>query len=85
MTMNAGGTTLSEVGQNAKKGFDNLVQAFAKNGDEGNKAYKNSCTKYAKGQVDEVFKNAQKSNNGKVIDPSGKEIIWDKTKPRNGQ
>ncbi|MCL4923548.1 hypothetical protein, partial [Streptococcus suis] len=23
-----------EVGQNAKKGFDNLVQAFAKNGDE---------------------------------------------------
>ncbi|WP_421366944.1 pre-toxin TG domain-containing protein [Streptococcus suis] len=73
MTMNAGGTTLREVGQNAKKGFDNFVQAFAKNGDEGNKAYKNSCTKYAKGQVDEVFKNAQKSNNGKVIDPSGKE------------
>ncbi|MBL6439576.1 hypothetical protein JNE33_03520 [Streptococcus suis] len=73
MTMNAGGTTLREVGQNAKKGFDNLVQAFAKNRDEGNKAYKNSCTKYAKGQVDEVFKNAQKSNNGKVIDPSGKE------------
>ncbi|HEM3606987.1 TPA: hypothetical protein U1C06_001992, partial [Streptococcus suis] len=34
MTMNAGGTTLREVGQNAKKGFDNLVQAFAKNGDE---------------------------------------------------
>ncbi|HEL2072771.1 TPA: hypothetical protein TY888_002126, partial [Streptococcus suis] len=85
MTMNAGGTTLREVGQNAKKGFDNLVQAFAKNGDEGNKAYKNSRPKYAKGQVDEVFKNAQKSNNGKVIDPSGKEIIWDKTKPRNGQ
>ncbi|MFI3077514.1 GH-E family nuclease, partial [Streptococcus suis] len=85
MTMNAGGTTLREVGQNVKKGFDNLVQAFAKNGDEGNKAYKNSRPKYAKGQVDEVFKNAQKSNNGKVIDPSGKEIIWDKTKPRNGQ
>ena len=34
MTMNAGGITLREVGQNAKKGFDNLVQAFAKNGDE---------------------------------------------------
>ncbi|HEM4254476.1 TPA: hypothetical protein U1X40_002030, partial [Streptococcus suis] len=34
MTMNAGGTTLREVGQNTKKGFDNLVQAFAKNGDE---------------------------------------------------
>ncbi|HEL1676705.1 TPA: hypothetical protein ACIRI2_002014 [Streptococcus suis] len=34
MTMNAGGTTLREVGQNAKKGFDNLVQAFAKNRDE---------------------------------------------------
>ncbi|NQI94094.1 AHH domain-containing protein, partial [Streptococcus suis] len=34
MTMNAGGTTLREVGQNVKKGFDNLVQAFAKNGDE---------------------------------------------------
>ncbi|MCO8180552.1 RHS repeat-associated core domain-containing protein [Streptococcus suis] len=34
MTMNAGGTSLREVGQNVKKGFDNLVQAFAKNGDE---------------------------------------------------
>ncbi|MGQ7484667.1 hypothetical protein ACTGWQ_08330 [Streptococcus suis] len=38
MTMNAGGTTLREVGQNAKKGFDNLVQAFAKNRDEVGKA-----------------------------------------------
>ncbi|MDQ8766853.1 GH-E family nuclease, partial [Streptococcus ruminantium] len=80
-----GGTTLREVGQNVKKGWDNMIQAFAKNGDEGNKAYKNSRPKYAKGQVDEVFENAQKSNNGKVIDPSGKEITWDKSKIRNGQ
>ncbi len=80
-----GGTTLREVGQNVKKGWDNMIQAFAKNGDEGNKTYKNSRPKYAKGQVDEVFENAQKSNNGKVIDPSGKEITWDKSKIRNGQ
>ncbi|MGT2964055.1 pre-toxin TG domain-containing protein [Streptococcus acidominimus] len=32
--MNMGGTTLREAGQNVKKGFDNFVQAFAKNGDE---------------------------------------------------
>ncbi|WP_228064128.1 hypothetical protein, partial [Streptococcus acidominimus] len=32
--MNMGRTTLREAGQNVKKGFDNFVQAFAKNGDE---------------------------------------------------
>ncbi|MDG3132762.1 hypothetical protein MKL26_07010 [Streptococcus suis] len=33
-TINVGGTTFREMGQNAKKGFDNLVQSFVKNGDE---------------------------------------------------
>ena len=49
------------------------------------KAYANSRPKYAKGQVEEVFENAKKKNGGKVIDPTGKEITWDKTRKRAGQ
>lgn len=32
-----------------------------------------------------MWENAKDSITGKVYDPTGKEIIWDKTKPRNGQ
>lgn len=38
-----------------------------------------------KNQVDEVWENAKDPITGKVYDPSGVEITWDKTKPRNGQ
>lgn len=32
-----------------------------------------------------MWENAKDSITGKVYDPSGVEITWDKTKPRNGQ
>lgn len=35
--------------------------------------------------MDEVWENAKDPITGKVYDPSGVEITWDKTKPRNGQ
>jgi len=42
---------------------------------------------YKKGQVEQVWENALKNSPqpGKVIDPSGEEIFWDRSKPRKGQ
>ena len=51
----------------------------------GNKPYTNSRPSYGKNQVNEVWENAKDPITGKVYDPSGVEITWDKTKPRNGQ
>lgn len=48
------------------------------------KSYINNRPSYAKNQVNAVW-NKAKNINGKVIDPSGKEIIWDVSKPRSGQ
>lgn len=48
------------------------------------KPYEDSRPPYKEGQVEEVWKNAQ-DKSGKVYDPSGKEIVWDRSKPRNGQ
>ncbi|EPY2276962.1 GH-E family nuclease [Clostridium sporogenes] len=33
----------------------------------------------------QVWENAKDPLTGKVYDPTGKEITWDKAKPRNGQ
>lgn len=49
------------------------------------KPYTNSRPSYGKGQVDEVWNNAKDPITGKVYDPTGVEIKWDPTKPRNGQ
>nr|WP_294364775.1 HNH/ENDO VII family nuclease [uncultured Clostridium sp.] len=49
------------------------------------KPYSKNRPSYRKGQVDEVWENAKDTLTGKVYDPTGKEITWDKTKPRNGQ
>ena len=49
------------------------------------KPYSKNRPSYRKGQVDEVWENAKDPLTGKVYDPTGKEITWDKTKPRNGQ
>ena len=46
--------------------------------------YMNSRPTYTDGQVEAVWE-AWKSADGKVYDPSGQEIIWDRTKPRKGQ
>ena len=51
----------------------------------GSKPYTNSRPSYGKNQVNEVWENAKDPITGKVYDPSGVEITWDKTKPRNGQ
>ena len=51
----------------------------------GNKPYTNSRPSYGKNQVNEVWENAKDPITGKVYDPSGVEITWDKTKSRNGQ
>ena len=51
----------------------------------GNKPYTNSRPSYGKNQVNEVWGNAKDPITGKVYDPSGVEITWDKTKLRNGQ
>nr|WP_269151601.1 HNH/ENDO VII family nuclease [Sutcliffiella horikoshii] len=49
------------------------------------KPYNKSRPSYGKGQVEQVWESAKDPKNGKVYDPSGAEIIWDKSKPRNGQ
>lgn len=48
------------------------------------KPYANHRPSYAQGQVEAVWENA-KDMDGKVWDPSGVEIVWDKSKSRNGQ
>ena len=60
-----------------------LAGAFI--GGSGNKPYTNSRPSYGKNQVNEVWENAKDPITGKVYDPSGVEITWDKTKSRNGQ
>ncbi|MCA1057597.1 DNRLRE domain-containing protein [Rossellomorea aquimaris] len=49
------------------------------------KPYSNGRPSYGKGQVEQVWDNARDPITGKVYDPSGAEIIWDKSKRRNGQ
>lgn len=49
------------------------------------KPYAKSRPSYAKGQIEKVWENAKDTLTGKVYDPTGKEIIWDRTKPRKGQ
>ena len=44
----------------------------------GNKPYTNSRPSYGKNQVNEVWENAKDPITGKVYDPSGVEITWDK-------
>ena len=64
---------LSDVGVDTSKGVSKP------------KPYSKNRPSYRKGQVDEVWENAKDPLTGKVYDPTGKEITWDKTKPRNGQ
>ena len=49
------------------------------------KPYSKNRPSYRKGQVEQVWENAKDPVTGKVYDPTGKEITWDKSKPRNGQ
>ena len=49
------------------------------------KAYSKHRPKYAKGQVEQVWENAKDAITGKVYDPTGREITWDRSRPRRGQ
>jgi hypothetical protein len=41
---------------------------------------------YAVGQIEQVWQNALREGNGKVLDPhTGEIILWNRTQPRNGQ
>lgn len=57
----------------------------SKGGTGVKKPYATSRPSYGKGQVEQVWENAKDPITGKVYDPSGVEITWDPTKPRNGQ
>ena len=69
------------------EGAGNLAEDVGKvvESGSGSKPYTNSRPSYGKNQVNEVWENAKDPITGKVYDPSGVEITWDKTKPRNGQ
>ena len=61
------------------------VKGGSKTNSGAKKPYATSRPSYGKGQVEQVWENAKDPVTGKVYDPSGVEIIWDPTKPRNGQ
>ena len=49
------------------------------------KPYAKHRPSYGPGQVEQVWENAKDPVTGKVYDPSGAEITWDRTRPRSGQ
>jgi len=49
------------------------------------KTYSTSRPSYAPGQIEAVWELALQRGGGKVYDPSGVEITWDRSRPRNGQ
>ena len=78
---------IKKIISDTSKDIDNHSSSLFK-GTEGvskPKPYSKNRPSYRKGQVDEVWENAKDTLTGKVYDPTGKEITWDKTKPRNGQ
>ena len=54
-------------------------------GEPSNKPYTKSRPKYGLNQVEEVWSAHVDGETGTAIDPTGSVIIWDRTKPRNGQ
>lgn len=78
---------ISGIGEELSKSQPSTSKSSVQKNLEGydEKPYSNSRPSYGKGQVEEVWENAKRSD-GTVRDPNTKEIItWDKTKPRNGQ
>ena len=76
------GAEISESGVNIRGAGD---EGGSKADSGVKKPYATSRPSYGKGQVEQVWENAKDPVTGKVYDPSGVEIIWDPTKPRNGQ
>ena len=61
-----------------------LPQRRYRGGRDVKKPYATSRPSYGKGQVEQVWE-INKDSTGKVWDPSGAELIWDPTRPRDGQ
>ncbi len=78
-----GNTRIGNVTGSGKGGSGSIGEGIESG--SGSKPYTNSRPSYGKNQVNEVWENAKDPITGKVYDPSGVEITWDKTKPRNGQ
>ena len=72
-------------GFNGMSWADEAGEMVYKSGTGTKKTYATSRPSYGKGQVEQVWENAKDPITGKVYDPSGVEITWDPTKPRNGQ
>jgi len=70
---------VGKIRVNIKNAKSNIVKEV-----DNAKPYSKGRPSYGKNQVEDVWENA-KGRDGKVIDPTGKEITWDKSKPRNGQ
>ena len=71
--------SISKQEQNA------TVEGTDEGGAVAKKPYATSRPSYGEGQIEQVWENAKDPVTGKVYDPSGVEITWDPTKPRNGQ
>ena len=56
-----------------------------KSGSKPGKPYVKSRPSFRKNQVEDVWENAKDTSTGKIYDPSGIEITWDKNEPRKGQ
>ena len=77
--------TSADAGSTLQKGRKTHTQRHSKGRKGTRKPYATSRPSYGKGQVEQVWENAKDPITGKVYDPSGVEITWDPTKPRNGQ
>ena len=84
------GANLIETGSNTLKRADDALdeaEDIAKAGKVPNntKPYANSRPSYGKTQVEDVWNAKVDPQTGKVLDPSGANITWDRTIPRKGQ
>lgn len=78
-----GGNAVTE--NSASRQEQNATLEGTEEGDTvAKKPYATSRPSYGKGQIEQVWE-MNKDSTGKVWDPSGAELIWDPTRPRNGQ
>lgn len=78
-----GGNAVTE--NSASRQEQNATLEGTEEGDTvAKKPYATSRPSYGKGQIEQVWE-MNKDSTGKVWDPFGAELIWDPTRPRNGQ
>ena len=82
------GAVVEYVSINAYRGIDKQGVQYERGSQEktsSQKPYAKHRPSYGPGQVEQVWENAKDPVTGKVYDPSGAEITWDRTRPRSGQ